>query len=138
MDIIIPKLDELFLPDEERRQFVAFNNFYNLTRAAETEIKDFLIDFDHIYFKFTQENLALPDPVMAFMLLSSVNLPEKDAHLIMSTLKEVSFKNMKNTIKCIFGHSVTPSNIDKCTPQPEIKMESQVTLFTDRFRHGQF
>lgn len=37
MDIIIQKLDELFLPDKGRWQFVAFNKLYNLLKT-ETEI----------------------------------------------------------------------------------------------------
>ena len=106
VDTLIAKLDDLFLPEKERRQFLAFNNLYNLRRSDDISIKTFVADFEHYYYKFTQESMTLPDPVIAFMLLSACNLAESQAHLVMSALTKVSYAEMKAIIMRVFGSDV--------------------------------
>ena len=38
LDTLIAKLDDLFLPEKERRQFLAFNSLYNLRRSDNASI----------------------------------------------------------------------------------------------------
>ena len=54
---------------------------------------------EHVYFKFTQGNMQLPDPAIAFMLLPSCRLPGSDSHIVMSAIEEKSYENMKSTLK---------------------------------------
>ena len=103
---LILKLDNLFLVDKGRRQFSAFHNLYNLRRIESVAMKDFVAEFEHNYFKFKREDMTLPDPVMAFMLLSACSLSENETHLVMSALNEVSYKDMKSIIMRVFGTDI--------------------------------
>lgn len=100
---LLEKLDELFLLDESRRQFSAFQHLYNLKRSSETDIGEFVNEFERSYFRFTQEKMTLPDAVMAFMLLTSCSLSESQFQLVMSSMSMVTYENMKTSLKRIFG-----------------------------------
>ena len=110
VETLIAKLDTLFLPEKERRQFSAFNNLYSL-RRTDCLVKNFIAEFEHQYFKFQQEGMNLPDPVIAFMLLSSCNLSETEVHLVMSALNKVTYEGMKGIIMRIFGSDMKTMNL---------------------------
>ena len=123
MDTLITKLDALFLPDKERRQFLAFNNLYNLRRQDGCPVKNFIADFEHMYYKFSQENMVLPDAVMSYILLSSCNLSENHVHLVMSALNNVTYKDMKAIIMRVFGSDVKQGPTSSNDSDAEIKTE---------------
>ena len=102
---LIEKLDELFLPDQGRRQLTAFNDLYNLRRKEE-DMTDFISEFEHKYYRYKQEEMDLPESVMAFMLLASCDLSGKDTQLVMSAISKVAYDNVKNTLKRVFGQNV--------------------------------
>ena len=106
VDLIMKKLDDLFLPEKGQRQFSAFNNLYNFRRGPSVNINDFVSQFEHAYFTFTQEDMDLPDAVMAFMLLSSCNLQDNEVQLVMSAINKVTYNDMKLTIKRVFGQNI--------------------------------
>ena len=78
----IEKLDGKFLPKRGRRRFTAFHNLYNLRRTREKSTSEFVIESEHTYYKFKNEEMVLPDPVMAFRLLASGGLMESDVQLV--------------------------------------------------------
>ena len=102
---LIEKLDSLFLPDKGRRQFAAFHNMYNF-RKENRNVHEYGSEFEHKYYKFTQEGMTLPDSVMAFMLLASCSLPERETQIVMSAIPEINYTNMKSTLKRVFGQQV--------------------------------
>ena len=83
LKVLLEKLDNLFLPDKGRRQFMAFNELYNMRRSPDMRVIDFVSEFEHLYFKFGVEGMTLPDSVVAYMLLASCKLNENDVHLVM-------------------------------------------------------
>lgn len=119
---LLKKLDTLFLPDKGRRQFAAFHSLYNLRRGSGVSISEFVSEFEHTYFKFSQEDMKLPDAVMAFMLLASCNLSESDMHLVMSAVKEITYDGMKSTLKRIFGQTLGMAALEPAV-QHDIKPE---------------
>ena len=106
--ILLEKLDSLYLVDKGRRQFAAFNELYNLRRSSGTDINSFVAEFEQVYYKFTQQDMTLPDPVMAFMLLASCELDENDRRMVMTAVTDVSFENMKFALKRIFCNNIAP------------------------------
>ena len=108
INVLLTKLDGLFLADEGRRKFVAFESLYLLRRDKQTDVKSFLADFEHAYHKVTKQSMHLHDAVLAYMLLASCALEEKEKQMVMSSIKEVTYDNMKATITKIFvGLSVS-------------------------------
>ena len=90
--VSMAKLDDVLLQDKGRRQFFAFHELYNLRRKPEVFVKSFITEFAHIYFKFSEQGMTLPDPVIAFMLLASRNFADNKSQLVMSALSTVRCK----------------------------------------------
>ena len=142
VEILLAKLDKLFLPDKGRRQFNAFNKMYNLRREDSTCIPDFVSEFEHHYFVFKSEEMTLPDPVMAFMLLASCDLNEQQVQLVMSAINPVSYDNMKSILLRVFGSEIGVKNVAssssttvKIEPVFQGSDDSEPTMF-GRYQRG--
>ncbi|KAK3884890.1 hypothetical protein Pcinc_010864 [Petrolisthes cinctipes] len=61
VEALLKKLDGLFLVDKGRRQFIAFQEIYNLRRGDGLEVRKFISKFEHAYFQFTIQGMSLPD-----------------------------------------------------------------------------
>ena len=125
---ILEKLDSLFLPDKGRCQFAAFHNLYNF-RRYDGNIHEYVSEFEHRYFKFTQEGMTLPDSVIAFMLLASCSLPERETQTVMSAISEVDYTNMKATLKRVFGQQFSMQSTQES--RVEIGGECPVNIKTE-------
>ena len=99
--LLLQKLDSIFLVEKGRRQFSVFNDLYNFQRS-NMDISGFVSGFEHVYFKFTQQGMTLPDTVFAFMLLRAANLSDVERKLVMSAISDVTYNNMKNALKRVF------------------------------------
>ena len=130
---LIDKLDGLFLQDKGRRQFNAFQKLYSLRRKSDVKISDFIIEFDHEYYAFTKQNMTLPDTVVAFMLLASCNLEEKEVQVVMSGVNDVTSDNMKKALKRIFGAGIADQYSSS-----QIKSEPVFECSTDNERESSF
>ena len=128
VDLILTKLDDVFLPDQSRRQFSAFKKLYGLRRTSEKGIKDFIVEFDHVYYEFVLQGMELPDSVMAFMLLASCNFDENAIQLVMSAVPIVSYENMKAAIRRIFEGSIKMNNSEGTQ---DVVVKSEPTLVAD-------
>ena len=141
VNILLAKLDGIFLAEKGRRQFAVFHDLYNLRRKEEVNINDFVTEFEHAYFKFGREDMTLPDAVKAFMLLSACNLGDSDVQLVMSAITDATYGHMKAALKRIYGINAS-GTITK--PQVEIKVEpvfetvseTEPAFFTRNNRRG--
>ena len=122
VNVLIKKLDSLFLADQGCRQFTAFHELYNFRRSVDAKVDTFVTEFEHVYYKFRQQDMTLPDTVMAFMLLAASNLTESERQLVMSAITSVSYENMKSALERIFCGSITPSQISN-TASVQVKTE---------------
>ena len=104
---LLAKLDEMYLSEEGRRQFSSFRCMYRLKRESSESIDEFLSKFEHQYYKLKSLNVVLPDTVLAFMLLEAVSLEEKEVQLILSSMTEIKFEEVKNSLRRVFGGKVS-------------------------------
>ena len=118
--ILLKKLDSVFLVDKGRRQFSAFNELHNFQRAQNADVNEFVSGFEHVYFKFTEQDMTLPDAVLAFMLLRAANLGDVERKLVMSSIGDVSYNSMKSTLKKVFCDDAPAAH---SALVPEIKSE---------------
>ena len=103
IDILIAKLDRLFLQDKNWRCFNAYLSFENYSRDHNTGIDEYLSEFDNRYYKLKECDATLPDAVVACRLLRSCNLTEVQFQLALSTTTEMTFENMRKTLKRLFS-----------------------------------
>lgn len=135
---LIEKLDGVFLADEGRRQFAAFNELYNLRRSDGSDIDSFVTEFEHVYFKFKGKDMTLPDPVMAFMLLAACNLNDRDVQLVMSAIEKVTYDKMKSVLKRVFAKD-RPSDSD-CVKSSVLDIKTEPVFYgatSGRYQRGQ-
>lgn len=118
--LITDKLDTVLEQDKNTRVFLAFKQFYNYKRPSGTTITDFLIKYEYLYQNLGNENITLPDGVQAFFLLTAANISEDMEKLARATCKDMTYGEMKSTIKKIFGD---PESADIKSAAPNIKSE---------------
>ena len=73
-------------------------------------VPELITEFEHEYYSFTKQNMTLPDTVIAFMLLASCRLEDKQIQVVMSGVADVTYDNMKAALKRIFGGTISESN----------------------------
>lgn len=132
VDAILKKLDGLFLVDKGRRQFEAFRDLFNLRRPSQGNVREFMSEFEHTYFKFTKQGMSLPDSVMAFMLLASCSLSDQEQQLVMSGISEVTFQNMKSALSRIFHREIHVQHTQQSTasmPKPDVSVVKSESVF---------
>ena len=69
---LLPKLDRVFLQDDNWRCFNAYLAFENCRRESDMSIDEFLSEFDRRNFKLKKCDVNLPEPVLACRLLKRV------------------------------------------------------------------
>ena len=128
---ILEKLDPIFMPDIWQRQFYNFLELHRLHRKEGVTMHDFICDFDHKYHKFQQVNGEMADTVLAFMLLSACQMSDENTQLVKAGVgKEITYANMKETLKRIFGddHILRARGY---SPNPVISSEASGILYSE-------
>ena len=128
---VLEKLDSLFLMDKNRRAFLAYQEFRKFTRPDNMTISDFLLVFDSKYFKFTEHGMTLPDAVLAFELLDSAKISEADFRLAMTSIDDVTFENMRLTLKKIFTNELPLCSGLTISDTRNVKLENDLGEGTD-------
>lgn len=100
---ITDKLDKVYLKDKDTQTFMAFESFYNYRRASGVNITDFLVDFGYLCNKLSKQEIALPEGVLAFMLLKASNISTEHERLARATCPSMTYEHMKGCILKIFG-----------------------------------
>ena len=97
MDKLVEKLDTLFLEDKNQSAFICYENFENYHRERNTSINDYLIQFDRHVAKPREFQIILPEPVLAYCALKSVNLSPENERLIRATIYDMAQQLKKIT-----------------------------------------
>ena len=122
VEILLEKLDSLFLVDKGQREFAAVDDLFSLYRKEDANVNSFVTEFEHTYFKFKQQGMSLPDSAMAYILLRACKLTDGERKLIMSAINNVSYDNMKSAIKRIFCNDIN-KNSDNSSSKVIVKNE---------------
>ena len=121
MDVLISELDKCFLQEVKDSAYQAYKNFDTFVRSDTQSCNDYIIEFEHKYNRAKKFKMELPDAILAFKLLESANLSEKEKQLALTACHDLTFMNMKSALKRIFG-SIQCSNDSASSIQ--VKQES--------------
>ena len=102
-DIVLKKLDEIYLKEKDTRAYLAFEEFVNYKRKNDDDIRDFIVHYDYLYGKLAEFEMVLPEGFQAFFLLNAANLSEDHQKLARATCAALTYKEMKSNILNIFG-----------------------------------
>ena len=100
---MLSKLDRVFLQDANWKSFNRYLAFENCKRDNEQSIDDFLSEFDKRLYLLKECGVQIHDAVLACRLLKSCNLSDVHFQLALSTTKEMTFENVRATLKKLFS-----------------------------------
>ena len=119
-ELILQKLDAVYLEDINFRTFTAFKSFYEFRRSADMSMKEFVISYETLYHRLDEFNVRLPEGVQAFFVLTAANVDEESERLARVTCPQLTYQDMKNTLLKIFSDPSASSDDSKI---PAVKTE---------------
>ena len=156
LQTIIKTLDDLYLKDSNQRSFTAYEDFINFRRQPETNIKDFIVQFNIRYNRIKNFKMELPDGVLAYNLLVSANLSKDQDQLCRATAASMTYEGMKTAIEKVavshidkeekvqtfltsndYDYNFESQNRNRCDTQDEYPSENlQETMYTTHNRNS--
>ena len=123
LQLIIDKLDELYLADKNQRICSALEAFEKFKRPGSMNMSTFLVEFEGLHSTVQNFQCAYPDGVLAYKVLQAANLSQEHVKLCKATIATGawSYKAMKDQIKKIFSDAIAdkpdlPTNAIKVEP----------------------
>ena len=122
---ILNKLDIIYKKDELHEKFQDLENFESYKRTSETNIHDFLIEFDQRYTKLRKYQITMTEDLLGLKLLRAANLNNQHEQLIKATITTINYENIKQKIKSVFSfENETP------TSEQQIRVKIEPTFYT--------
>ena len=132
LQILLKKLDRVFLQDENWKCFNNYLAFENYRRDESISIDNFLSEFDRRHHKLKECGVELPDAVVACRLIKSCNLSEMHFQLALSTTPKMTFEDMRNTLKKLFAECGNKIACVTNNPNTTVKVENApAPVYTD-------
>ena len=123
--LIVEKLNILYQKDELHEKFQDLENFESYRRASNTDIQQFLIEFDQRYHKLQRHQTTISEELLGFKLLKVANLSSHHEQLLKATITHIGYET-KAKIKSVFSNEVqTPAAFEN-----EVKMKAEPTFLT--------
>ena len=121
---IIKKLDSLYQEDKVQTAYEAYDKFEKFQRPSEMAISDFIIEFERLQCRTKHYGMTMSSPILAYRLLKSANVTEHHEQLVRATVNELTYEEMKDKLKKIFGHKPDFSTSDSVQIKSEPTYES--------------
>ena len=87
--LIVEKLNILYKKDELHEKFQDLENFESYRRASDTDIQQFLIEFDQRYHKLKRHQTTISEDRLGFKLLKAANLSSHHEQLLKATITHI-------------------------------------------------
>ncbi len=115
--VITDALDKLFLKDQSQAGFTAFDEFIKYRRPGDTNISEYLLEFNLKYGKIKCYDMTLPDGVLAYALLTCANLPADQEQICRATVTKLTYADMKLQIEKVVVCKEPTKDVCKIEPQ---------------------
>ena len=96
---VLETLDKLYVKDDTHSAYEAYKRLETFSRAPSMTVSDYIIEFERLHNKAKQHKMELPDGVLAYRFLNSVNISSQYKQLVRATLPELSYQSMKDQLK---------------------------------------
>ena len=84
--------------------------FSYMKRQRDISMNDYVIEFEYLYHSMQNQNMKLPDKVLAFKLLDGASISENQHQMCLTLANDLAFNSMKTALKRIFNDKVNNSN----------------------------
>ena len=99
IQLILERLDALFLEDTMQTAYLAYQTFENFKRPSQMLMKDYLVKFEQLYTKIKDHQMILPDGVLAYRVLNSANLTTDQMTLCRATMTDLKYSEMVKQLR---------------------------------------
>ena len=148
IDNAITKLDDLFKRDDVLKRYGALEEFELYKRMDSMSIQKYVIEFEKRLNKTKTYGTTWSDDLLAFRLLRSANLSDHHQQLAKATITDLTYNNMKQKLKTIFGEaSAIPTASARVkvedinytnVPTSEVEQQSENYESFDGYLEGNF
>ncbi|XP_077971779.1 uncharacterized protein LOC144425883 [Styela clava] len=126
MTTLLESLDRVFKSDKVDDAYTAFNSF---NKSFNMDMKDYIIEFEHLYHKISEFDMKLPDAILTFKILDGANLSQSERQLALTVASDLKFEGMKSALKRVFTKTSDGGVTDDSVPA-SIKEEAFVSKLT--------
>ena len=123
VNLILKRLDELYLEDTTQTAYLAYQNFETFKRPETMNMKDYLVKFEQLYTKIKDHQMVLPDGVLAYRVLNSANLSNEQMTLCRATMTDLKYDAMVKQLKRLFADAITSTPVGAQSIQAQAKEE---------------
>ena len=100
-------------------------------RAEDEPFNAYIVKFERVYDKAAKYGLMLPDAVKACKLLKSARLGDSERQLVFSNCKKMEYKDVKASIKLIFG-----TTLGKSSQSSSISIKEESSLVAHSYQES--
>ena len=104
LKLLLDKLGLAFKAEKVDDAYSAYSNFNVFVKKEEISMNDYILEFEHLYYKMAEHDMKLPDTILAFKLRGGLN--EAQRRLALTLGNDLTFSSMKSALKRIFSRSV--------------------------------
>ena len=139
-DEVLDKLEGMFGKDESIIAFEVYEDFETYKRPPEMSIAVYCTEFQKRLSKVKSSGTQLNDHVLAFRLLKSANISERDEQLVKATITKMDYESMikqlKKVVKSNTSSGVSQPDISEAAAGVTIKAEQDDGLFETLYGGG--
>ena len=100
---LFDKLDIVFKSEKVDEAYDAYSKFISFQKPDSMAMNDYVVEFDHLYYKMQEHDMKLPDTVLAFKLLDGASLKDDERKLALTVGSDCKFDTMKSALKRVFS-----------------------------------
>ena len=129
LELILGKLDSLYLPDENQRVIAALDKFESYKRAPNVNMSYFLLEFERLHSQLTGYGITYPDGVLAYRVMKAAGISSEHEQLLRATVTtgKWSYASVVQQLKKIFNDITAVRSRDESTPtERAIKVEQNL------------
>ena len=127
LQILLEKLDEVYMPGMFDRQLGSFTDYYNCRRKPDQKISEFIPEYHAHKLNFDNTGGQIDNGTAGLMLLAACQLSREQKQIIRGHLeKKTNYDNVRDVLKTILGADML-NNTDNSFGE-----SSSSTLYGDR------
>ena len=136
LKLLLDKLDLTFTAEKVDDAYSAYSNFNVFVKKKELSMNNYILGFEHLYYKMTEHDMKLPDTVLAFKLLDGAGLNEAQRQLALTPGNDLTFSSLKSALKRISSRSVDQPETSKVKIKEEVFFVTRRNNFSRQHNKG--
>ena len=134
LELILKKLDKLYLADKNKRICSVLEQFESFRRSPNMTMAMFVLDFERLHNELEKFQIVYPDGVLAYRIMKAANMSRGHEELLRATVAtgEWSYDAVKEQLSKIFNDVVAIKPLTEASNSaPEMPIKIEETFFSD-------